>query len=56
MVYCSIMCRTCVKGGKMCLGLDGLPCSQCMHNWKPCRVVVVESKLGLLAPVGIGSL
>ena len=44
LVYQSIMCGPCAKGGKVCYGLDGHPCGQCMHDKKTCREVTMESK------------
>ena len=41
------MCGPCAKGDKICYGLDGHPCGQCMRNKKTCKEFAVESKCRL---------
>ena len=44
LVYRTIICGPCAKGNKVCYGIDGHPCGQCMRDKKTCHLVIVESK------------
>ena len=47
LVYRSIVCGPCTRGGKTCYRLNGHPCGQCMHDKKTCKEFVIESKCHL---------
>ena len=40
----SVKCQACRKGDKVCSGLEGLTCRQCMRDQKGCSTVVTESE------------